>query len=511
MPIRKRSPYGPFVERVLLPSVRIGALLLAVLAIGFGSWLETNDNASSCSFKSSMSLHQVFLYRNISSNLTTPDSVSFGLWKHCYMYALNCSCTPTNLKYQPDVSTILQVATEHNAIPPLTSNTSLSRIIPLILATIFSCIAFLIGLWANRRGKYIYRKIVVGLLLATSILIAYGFGSTYDQYFRMIKQTCKSLNNNVYCARHAVQTEVIVFSMALILLFIGLIFWFIASSFFSVPIPEEEPKKHWSFRKDVPIKKRKNQFSSEQSLTTNNYHHQQLQHQQQDDLAVWRDVTMFDDNDHDELWPQKPDNTYDPYNNPAPSPKYRSNNNPHLRQQQKNVRSFHEQQQRSIGPNEKVSLTPTPPPVDAIAATTTRGNNNNKSRVTSNKNHHHQKRKESNDSALTFGGHSKSKRSHKPLSELEPTYKNTPTSISPHPFQYPPTTATTNDSKNSFCMTPYYEEQSPDSAYFQQQNSVPILSMPPVIEHPLNKKVVKDKRIQSYLQTQTPTASTSST
>ncbi|GAA5804812.1 hypothetical protein HPULCUR_010320 [Helicostylum pulchrum] len=423
MSIRKRSPYGPFVERVLLPSVRIGALLLAVLAIGFGSWLETNDNASSCSFKSSMSMHQVFLYRNISSNLTTPDSVSFGLWKHCYMYALNCSCTPTNLKYQPDVSTILQVATEHNAIPPLTNDTSFGRIIPLILATVFSCIAFFIGLWANRRGKYIYRKIVVGLLLATSILIAYGFGSTYDHY-----------------------------------------------------------------------------------------HHQQLQHQQQDELAVWRDVTMFDDSDHDELWPQKPDNTYDPYNNPAPVPKYRSNNNPHLRQQQKNVRSFHEQRQRSIGPNEKVSLTPTPPPVDTTtAAITTRGNNNNKSRVTSNKNHHHQKRKESNDSALTFGGHSKSKRSHKPLSELEPTYKNTPTSISPHPFQYPPTTATTNDSKNSFCMTPYYEEQSPDSTYFQQQNSVPILSMPPVVEHPLNKKVVKDKRIQSYLQTKTPTASTSST
>ncbi|KAG2236295.1 hypothetical protein INT48_001358 [Thamnidium elegans] len=424
MPIRKRSPYGPFVERVLLPSVRIAALLLAVLAIGFGSWLETNDNASSCSFKSSMSLHQVFLYRNISSNLTTPDSVSFGLWKHCYMYALNCS------------------------------------------STIFSCIAFFIGLWANRRGKYIYRKIVVGLLLATSILIAYGFGSTYDQYFRMIKQT------------------------SLILLFIGLIFWFIASSFFSIPIPEEEPRKHWSFQKDNPIRKKKNQSSSEQT--------------------VWRDVTMLDDNDHDELWPQKPDNSYDPYNNPAPPPKYRGNNNPHLRQQQKNVRSFHEQQQRSIGPNEKVSLTPTPPPVDTTT-TTTRGNNNNKSRVTSNKNHHHQKRKESNDSALTFGGHSKSKRSHKPLSELEPTYKNTPTSISPHPFQYPPTTATTNDSKNSFCMTPYYEEQSPDSTYFQQQNLVPILSMPPVVEHPLNKKVVKDKRIQSYLQTQTPTASTSST
>lgn len=104
MPIRKQSPYGPFVERVLLPALRIGLLLLIVLAIGFGSWLETNESVGDCSFKSGISFHQVHLYRNITSNLTTPDSVSFGLWKSCYFYALNCSCTPTNLRYQPGKS-----------------------------------------------------------------------------------------------------------------------------------------------------------------------------------------------------------------------------------------------------------------------------------------------------------------------------------------------------------------------------------------------------------------------
>lgn len=101
MSVRKQSPYGPFVEYVVLPAIRIGVLLLSILAIGFGSWLETNDHIDDCSFKSSMSLHQVFLYRNITNNMTTPDSVSFGLWKHCYIYALNCSCSPANLRYQP--------------------------------------------------------------------------------------------------------------------------------------------------------------------------------------------------------------------------------------------------------------------------------------------------------------------------------------------------------------------------------------------------------------------------
>lgn len=415
------------------------------------------------------------------------------------------SSLPIYLFLFSDVSTILQVATEHNAIPPLTNNTSLSRVIPLILATIFSSIAFLIGLWANRKGKYIYRKIIVGLLLATSILVAFSFGITYDQYFRMIKQTCKSLNNNVYCDRHAVRIEVVIFAIALVLLFVGLIFWTIASSFFSIPIEEEEPKKHWSFQKDSPIRRKKTKqksSSSEQDLTAvTNY--------QQDELAAWRDVTMFGEGDEEEIWPQKPDNTYDPYNNPLPPQqnKHRSNN-PHLRQQQKNARGFHEQQRRSIGPNEKISLTPPPPPDNSA----TRGNN--KSRVTSNRkdHHHHQKRKESNDSALTFGPKPSPRRksSGRPLSELEPTfhqnYKTTPTSISPHPFQYPPA----NDSNSSFCMTPYYEDQPSDSVGYFQQPSVPILSMPPVVEHPLNKKVIKDKRIQSYLQTQTPTASTSS-
>lgn len=101
MSIRKQSPYGPFVKRVMLPAFRVGLLLAASLAIGFGSWLETNDSLGGCAFKSSMSFHQVYLYRNISSNLTTPDSVSFGLWKSCYFYALNCSCTLTNLYYEP--------------------------------------------------------------------------------------------------------------------------------------------------------------------------------------------------------------------------------------------------------------------------------------------------------------------------------------------------------------------------------------------------------------------------
>lgn len=429
-----------------------------------------------------------------------------------------------------DVSTILQVATEHHAKPPLTSSTSLSRVIPLILATVFSSIALLIGLWANRRGKYLYRRIIVGLLLATTILIAYSFGFTYDQYLKTIKQTCKNPSNTVLCAKTVVQIEAVFFACALGLLFIGLLFWFIASSFFTASMNDEaviiveKPMKHWSFGgKNSKLSTPSTQFnksqrelsSSDQNLTDN--------YQQQDELAVWRDVTMYDE---DTMWenPEKKIHTHDDYynddfNNPLPFQQTKHhNNNPHHRQQQKHARGIHEQQARSsthiIGPNEKQSLTP-PPPVEA------RGYN--KSRVTSSKkrqssNHiydngpHRTTRKESNDSAMTFGGQqhkSRRKSSGKPLSELEPTYqqqhRTTPTSMSPHPFQYPPT----NARNSSYCMTPFYEENGGGSSggssssynqdgYFQQ--NVPILGMPPV-EHPLNKKTIKDKRIQNYLRT----------
>lgn len=431
-----------------------------------------------------------------------------------------------------DVSTILQVATEHHAKPPPTTSTSLSRVIPLILATVFSSIALLIGLWANRRGKYLYRRIIVGLLLVTSILIAYSFGSTYDQYLKAIKQTCKNSNSTVLCAKTVIQIEAIFFATALGLLFIGLLFWFIASSFFTASwndeavIPVEKPMKHWSFggknsklSTTISTQYRRELANSDKNFTDN--HHQQ--YQQQDELAVWRDVTMFDE---DMMWedPEKKIHKHDDYynddfNNPLPlqQTKYH-NNNPHHRQQQKHARGIHEQQARSsthiVGPNEKQSLTP-PPQVEA------RGYN--KSRVTSSKkmqssNHihnnipHRTTRKESTDSALTFGGHqhrSRRKSSGKPLLELEPTYqqqyRTTPTSMSPHPFQYSPN----NTRNSSYCMTPFYDENGGGSSggssssynqdgYFQQ--NVPILGMPPV-EHPLSKKTIKDKRIQNYLRT----------
>ncbi|KAI9254054.1 hypothetical protein BY458DRAFT_442926 [Sporodiniella umbellata] len=233
MAMRKEatSHNSPFIEYVVLPTIRMGALLVACVMIGLGSWLETNDGVTDCGFKSSLSLHQVYMYRNISSNITTPDSVSFGLWKHCYIYPHNCSCTPTSLKYQPDVSTILQIAaTTHNALAPVSQTTSLGRSVPLILATIMGVLALLLGLYTNKRGIYLYRRWTVGLIGITAFLLSLCFGYSYHQYFQWIKATCASTSNDVYCARHKVQTEVVLLAVAIVSLFFALVFWISAAA-----------------------------------------------------------------------------------------------------------------------------------------------------------------------------------------------------------------------------------------------------------------------------------------
>ncbi|KAG1443646.1 hypothetical protein G6F56_010597 [Rhizopus delemar] len=278
MPVRKQSPYGPFVEYVVLPAIRIGLLFLSIIAIGFGSWLETNDQIDQCSFKSTVSLHQVFLFRNITNNMTTPDSVSFGLWKHCYIYSHNCTCSPTNLRYQPDVSTILQVAaTTHNAIAPVSTSTSLSRILPLTLATLFGSTAFLLGLYTNKRGKYIYRRMTVGLIAATTLLVTYTFGYSYQRYFQMIKETCASPDNDVYCARHTLQSEVVIFGIALACLAFALLFWISASSFLSKGNDDSVART----TDPEPIQRRLTPMNHPLPL-------------QEDELAVWRDIALFD-------------------------------------------------------------------------------------------------------------------------------------------------------------------------------------------------------------------------
>lgn len=96
----KRSSYDLFIYKVLLPNIRTILLVVAAVALGCGSWLETHPTTD-CAFQTAMSVFEVSIYQNISDRYAlTPSSVTFGLWKHCFYYAQNCTCTPISLGYE---------------------------------------------------------------------------------------------------------------------------------------------------------------------------------------------------------------------------------------------------------------------------------------------------------------------------------------------------------------------------------------------------------------------------
>ncbi|KAI8971898.1 hypothetical protein BDF20DRAFT_825011 [Mycotypha africana] len=533
---RKESPYNPFLTQVLLPGFRIGIIFLALVVIGLSTWLETNESIEDCSFRSSLSFHQIYLYRNISSNLTTPDSVSFGLWKSCYLYALNCSCTPTNLKYQPDISTLLQVATTHKAVPPVsTSSTSLAKVLPLSTAIVFCFIALLIGIWVNRWHHYqyhyrvstkrwvVYPKLTATiLLLLAAILSAYVFGSTYTSYFNQIKHVCQDPNNKVSCARHAIGIEVILFGITSGLLFLAFLFWFYFSKSTYNNTSSNAINEYnvntvaYAPEDDELPDSTQSQFQQQQ---------QHKLHQPQDELAVWRDVAMYDIQEKKtkkEKGINKWSATKQAYQNQThmnsnglsplpPPPAVLTPTLPlidNIRSSKSRLTSKDYRERKSSQHPYYISTTSPSPQYDKK----THGHFTNKH----NSSHYNNYRRESDDSAFTFGNHP------------TPRGNNISKTRSPHPMiSYYPKTTTINN-RGSFCMTHYQNDSyslgssnSSDRAaardstgslnYFDhQQHQVPILNMPPAgncintsfMEHPLNKKVIKDKRIQEYLQKQ---------
>lgn len=159
----------------------------------------------------------------------------------------------------------------------MSTSTSLSRILPLTLATLFGSTAFLLGLYTNKRGKYIYRRMTVGLIAATTLLVTYTFGYSYQRYFQMIKETCASPDNDVYCARHTLQSEVVIFGIALACLAFALLFWISASSFLSKGNDDSVART----TDPEPIQRRLTPMNHPLPL-------------QEDELAVWRDIALFD-------------------------------------------------------------------------------------------------------------------------------------------------------------------------------------------------------------------------
>ncbi|ORZ18611.1 hypothetical protein BCR42DRAFT_489949 [Absidia repens] len=221
MPTYKRSSYDLFIHKVLLPNIRTILLVLAVVALGCGSWLETNTS-NDCAFQNTISVFEVSIYQNISDPYAlTPSSVTFGLWKHCFYYAQNCTCTPIRLNYQLDAEQSIYAATNNQTMPTIDANhASYIRLIPLIMALILSTASFGYSFWANRshsRPLFFWINGAVALLAAALVALALGY--TYQSYKSSIVSACQAVNDqSVRCASMSPKLEVILLALALGLL-----------------------------------------------------------------------------------------------------------------------------------------------------------------------------------------------------------------------------------------------------------------------------------------------------
>ncbi|KAI7881106.1 hypothetical protein K492DRAFT_236856 [Lichtheimia hyalospora FSU 10163] len=213
---RKQKRSSPFIHHVLLPGLRSTILVLGVLAIAFGSWLETTPSIDDCTFKRQMSMRQVSLYRNLTDNDNLPDTVSFGLWRHCFIYALNCTCTTPNLSYGLDATTILQGAFSNTTMLPNTHTTSYWNSVPLIMATALSAIAFIFGVAINIIRHQRLQFVNAGIVLASLILTVIAFAHTYTQYNHDIQQACEQYGQRCVKMDHGAEFIALVLGIALL-------------------------------------------------------------------------------------------------------------------------------------------------------------------------------------------------------------------------------------------------------------------------------------------------------
>lgn len=285
-------------------------------------------------------------------------------------------------------------------------------------------------------------------MLVSTVLVTYVFGRTYNSYFNSIKQTCKDPNNTIYCARHAVGIEVIVFTITIALLLISFVFWCFVSAFFKPEQQEEWPEAdiggdryywwHFIFKRTKP------EIVQEQEQTK-----------------------------EEQLWFEK-----DLENTNSPVPMLQQYHRQQLQQKKQytNNNNYSSQNPRVTKPNLIFDTPSSQGVVSPCVDIDTRRS---------------PAKKQYNKLLCLQSLAYKQNKKHSP-------YKS-PSSASPFQFS--------NTSHDSVMMMKHSPNGATDMNYLQEYK-VPILKAPP-LHHPLNRKKITDKRIQSYLQ-QKSDSSTSS-
>ncbi|KAI9249709.1 hypothetical protein BDA99DRAFT_608580 [Phascolomyces articulosus] len=489
-----QQPPSPFLHRVFLPSLRSTLLALAVLAIGFGSWLETNDSIDDCSVRNHLALSKVSLYRNLTSDTLSPDTVTFGLWKHCFIYALNCTCTPTRLTYEPDVPTVLEAAISNTTTIPTSHDTSYWRVIPFALATALGGIAFIVGVIVHRLENRKLQWCNAGLVFAATITLIIGFGYTYHQYTSIIQHACDQLDHHCVAIHHG--TEFIVLVIGIILIGLSLFLWAYAPP---QSLLQEQHQNGYDGYATSPhyhpsnnsnsnnYNNNKNQRLSSSSPSSDHRRHTHTS----DVLEPWREVALFDEKLRSDA-SYRP--IYDDYNSssspttpthmvggPLPPPPSTSNR---YRRRQSNDHvmnySHHPSYQQQQSMEGEILQPPSKPFVSSP-------------------------RRASHGSGNTFGANNmlrNSRGSSIMLEDNEYYYSSGTSSDGNHSPTH------TSYRRSSSAMSPNYPTSNHphnNNNNHRQRSQSPYSrpgTAPPTTTHPLNRKVITDQRISAYLQQQ---------
>ncbi|ORX51968.1 hypothetical protein DM01DRAFT_1384224 [Hesseltinella vesiculosa] len=246
------STYNVFLHNVFLRNLRTLLLVIGLVALGLGSWLET-INTSTCSVETSMAMFEVAIFQNLSDHYSiTPSAVTFGLWRQCFYFEQNCTCTTPSLRYQMDAQQAIFAATNNQTMPVLDpSQGTFLRSVPLILAMVLSFLVLLFGMasslmhsppsFQTASALSVTEKEVEdaswkqhpwiskcnGLVaLISAALIALAFGASYQTYRNAIIDACTQVaSQSVKCASLHTKTEVVLLPVALAcLLIVSLLF-----------------------------------------------------------------------------------------------------------------------------------------------------------------------------------------------------------------------------------------------------------------------------------------------
>ncbi|KAH8548335.1 hypothetical protein BGW37DRAFT_179778 [Umbelopsis sp. PMI_123] len=214
----------------LIPTVRVLVLLLATIFVLLSVWLETSGRYESpSSFASNIAMYTVKInsHMNLSDSYTAvPDTVSFGLWRHCFGYIDTFRCLDQNLLYALDANRTLFDAIGNSTTKLTDGATSTSyagAVIALVTSVVIGC-TFCFSLWASSQISEIYIYICAGFNLISLGLVTLLFGWTFHNYSSQVSRACYNIGSD-NCLGYSMRLEIIFMIVALVCAAISLFIW----------------------------------------------------------------------------------------------------------------------------------------------------------------------------------------------------------------------------------------------------------------------------------------------